>query len=475
MERATRASLALLSRWQLFAVSVYWLAINALNQSLSPLIVPNLATKYICGKLSDEACAAADASLQPVFGQTILSLATATAVIAILGVIMAILVQPAAGALSDFTMTRWGRRKPYIVIGVALDMVFLLGLALSNSYLSLLAFVVLLQFSSNFAQGPFQGYIPDLVPAEQVGVASTAMGLMTILGLILGSAIGAAAIIVGDVRIGLAALGLLELVTMVVTVRSVREPPITPPIRQGTFAASARATVTEILGHHNFLWLLGSRLFILMTSGMVSAQAFFFLTRSIGLTKKEEAVTYFVVYGIIAVATILATIPSGRLSDRYGRKRVIYVACLFGLVGLTAFALMPRDPLIQVTPGLLVPVWSFVLIPFGVGSGMFLTVDWALMTDVIPKRTAGRYMGISNVVTASAGAIAGFIGGIIVDTVDRVAYGAGPRLALLLALTFFVIGMLLLRRVDERRVELAVGSGVLGAPPEVVPIGGTAT
>ena len=43
---------------------------------------------------------------------------------------------------------------------------FLIGLATAQTFLAVVAFVVLLQFSSNFAQGPFQGYIPDLVPAR---------------------------------------------------------------------------------------------------------------------------------------------------------------------------------------------------------------------------------------------------------------------------------------------------------------------
>ncbi len=60
----------------------------------------------------------------------------------------------------------------------------------------------------------------------------------------------------------------------------------------------------------------------------------------------------------------------------------------------------------------------------GVGGGSFLAVDWALMTDIIPKASSGRYMGISNVATATNGVVAGFIGGIIVD---RLAASGNPR------------------------------------------------
>ena len=62
-------------------------------------------------------------------------------------------------------------------------MVFLVGLYLADAWIGLLVFYVALQFSSNFAQGPFQGYMPDLVPAKQVGLASGLMGLMILLGI----------------------------------------------------------------------------------------------------------------------------------------------------------------------------------------------------------------------------------------------------------------------------------------------------
>src|SRR5437870_12667419 len=110
------------------------------------------------------------------------------ALLTLLGAVVAILVQPTIGTISDYTITRWGRRKPYIVIGAVLDVVFLAGIASSNTYVSVVAFVVLLQISSNFAQGPFQGYVPDLVPAAQVGLASGLMGVMIVLGRIGGVA-----------------------------------------------------------------------------------------------------------------------------------------------------------------------------------------------------------------------------------------------------------------------------------------------
>ena len=78
--------------------------------------------------------------------------------------------------------------------------IFLVGLATSNSIIAVAAFVVLLQFSSNFAQGPFQGYVPDLVPAPQVGLASGMVGLFTILGVVTGTALASLGLAIGGLH-----------------------------------------------------------------------------------------------------------------------------------------------------------------------------------------------------------------------------------------------------------------------------------
>lgn len=72
------------------------------------------------------------------------------------------------------------------------------------------------------------------------------------------------------------------------------------------------------------------------------------------------------------------------------------------------------------------------------------------MTDIIPKASSGRYMGISNVATATSGIFAVMTGGLLMDAVNRAAdYGQGPRFAFGLAVLYFALGAVLLRPVVE--------------------------
>ena len=76
------------------------------------------------------------------------------------------------------------------------------------------AFVLLLQFSSNFAQGPFQGYVPDLVPPHQVGLASGMVGLFQVLGVVTGTALAVVGTATGRLHPADDLLGVIELATM---------------------------------------------------------------------------------------------------------------------------------------------------------------------------------------------------------------------------------------------------------------------
>ena len=404
---------------QLVTLSIYWFGIQTIWGGLNITIIP--------GRLDD---LSRDTQ------------GTLLAIIMLAGAIAPIIIQPTVGVISDYTVTRWGRRKPYIVVGSLLDVVFLAGIAFNNDFVSMVAFYFLLQVSSNFAQGPFQGYVPDLVPAKQVGTASGLMGLMLTLGTIAGVGIATLGGLLDNVPLGILALGVVEVATMVVLVATVDEgraaPKRTRPWREIALSAWGR----DILQQRDVLWLLLVRLLFL---GAYNATliAIGYFRRSHGLSDDDADATVFLATAIVGVSTAVAAIPGGRLSDRFGRRPVIWAAALIAGVGLLGVAVAP-------TPGLAIASW----VPFGIGMGIFLSADWALMADVIPKQTAGRYMGILNAGTAMAGPVFIIVAGPVQDLVAA-GFGdaAGPRVAMGVAAGFIALSALALTRVDPRRRE----------------------
>lgn len=370
---------------------------------------------------------------------------TTLGVIQIAGVLIAIVVQPTIGSISDYTVSRFGRRKPFILVGTTLDLVFLVGLATSNTVLAVAAFVTLLQFSANFAQGPFQGYVPDLVAAPQVGLASGMVGLFTVLGVVTGTAVATLGLAIGNFTAPTIALGVIEFATMLSLFFRLDEGRRAKDRGGRNWPAiAAEAWGTDILRERSFVYLFASRFFILGGSAFLIVLLVPYLERALGIANSDERAALILGITLVAVlCTVAATIPAARFSQRVGRKRVIYAATAISALGMTIAALAPTPPVLAVGA-------IFV----GVGGGSFLAVDWALMTDIIPKASAGRYMGVSNVATATNGVVSAFIGGLIIDAFVRAgAPEIGPRVALLVAPLWFAIGALLLLPVDERRRE----------------------
>jgi MFS family permease len=94
----------------------------------------------------------------------------------------------------------------------------------------------------------------------------------------------------------------------------------------------------------------------------------------------------------------------GWLSDRFRHKRIIALAGLVAALGTLIALLSPSLTIIYIGGCLI-----------GVATGMFYTANWALGTKLVPKEQAGRYLGISNLAGAGAGAVGAYIGGPIAD------------------------------------------------------------
>ncbi len=316
-----------LSLRELLELNSYWLAINILWGALGISLLPILMVDLVCR--GNEVCA----DPTPIFGGLTVGKGIAEAIIVNLGVIVAILVQPTVASISDHFSSRFGRRKPFIFIGTLFDMVFLVGLYFAGAWVGILLFYVLLQFSSNFAQGPFQGYMPDLVPARQVGLASGLMGLMILLGA------GGGAMLValingttGNPRLVVVPIMVIELVTMLITVTRVRDGRQGIPREGKSWLQVARsAWGTDILHERSYIWMLGSRLFLLMATATLTSIAFFFMQDAFGLDRQSALYYTFVAGALVIVFGAIATAPSGRASNRFGRKRMIYLAAAIGL------------------------------------------------------------------------------------------------------------------------------------------------
>src|SRR6202011_2376033 len=429
-ETATRDRIS----WRgMLVLSAFWFSIAYTMQPLGGNIIPLLVARFTHPMTAH-------------FGPLALPLDVNTyvSVLDTIGAAFAIIWQPAIGALSDNSRFRLGRRRPYIAIGVIGDIVFLTLIAFVTSYWALLLVYVLFQMASNTAQGPYQGMLPDQVPADQRGEASGYYGLMNMLGTIVGFlVVGALLIPRGQLRLAILTLPIVIAIAGALVIFGVPDRRRTAAPDQPVGRSIFLSFAIDTRRYRDFAWLMVSRLFFLMAPVGISTYAFNFIRFTFHYSEGKASLYASALQAIVVIFAAILCMTAGFLAERFGKKRLIAAACLIGAVGSTLLIFAPTLPWIL----------GFGLI-VGISLGTFLSVDWAFMTDLIPKAEAGRYMGVSNIATASAGLIARPILGPIIDAFNNNRTSTvGYRVMFGIVTGFFLIALLTLQPVREIKVE----------------------
>jgi len=354
-----------------------------------------------------------------------------------LGAVMALIVPPLVGAHSD----RTGRRLPYLRLGVGVNLAGLVVMALAVATLQgmtgfwvyLLGFL-LVQFGNNYATAPYSALIPQLVPPEQRGRYSGVMGMLQAVAQLLGAVTG---VVIGELHLPQAlAFGLIALMLLIpaaITMRGVPEPQEGTP---QTAPSGPTLPWTSLFSHGPFLWVFVTR--VLFALGQYSVQPFLQYYTGDVLRQRNVVLSSSIMLACIVVASIVSAILGGLISDRVGRKPVIYVAG-------TTMAVMAL--LLLVAPSY--PAALVLAAFFGLGYGAFTSVDWALGSDAMPSSGSyARDMGIWHVAFVAPQ----FIGapqGRLLDWGNRQGDNFGYTLVFGIAALFFLAGVVLVRKVPE--------------------------
>ena len=382
MVRKTRSGSSKQALWFAVRINAFGIGLAALWTTLNTIILPERVSELVSTGRQG----------------------TGLGVISLVGIGAAALVEPVAGFVSDRSR-RPDRRRPYIVGGAAVVLFGIVGFGLAAQFAVLLVAYVLMQVASNVAQAAFQALIPDLVPKRGQGLASGVKSALNVIGIGIGL-VGTQLIVgaTGSNGLALVFLGAVLAASAVLVIRWVpRVPPDSqqrsrndesaPAMLRGLVSSSirafrssptfARAVVAQ------FLFLLGA----------YSLQRFllYFLDERFGLDTVTSDAGGYVVAGI--ALGILAALVGGHLSDRIGRVPVLRWGIVLGSIGLAGVSIAPSLPLLAVA-GVFVAI----------GTGTFLSVNWALISRGIPDGQGAQYYALANIATAGAGAMAGLFG-----------------------------------------------------------------
>ncbi len=362
-----------------------------------------------------------------------------------IGAVMALILPPLVGSYSD----RVGKRLPLIRLGVIGNVMGLGVMAFAAAALSgvsgfwvyTLGFL-LVQFGNNYATAPYSALLPDLIPQAQRGRYSGVMGLLQCVGQLLG---GVSFLVVGALHLPAPVIYLLMSLTLIltawITLRGVPEPQLPRKVSPQTLKEQLGLVgLRQLFAHAPFFWVFLTR--ALFSMGQYSVQPFlhYYVKDVLRQPDKRAGTATTILLMLIIVGAVLTTLLGGRLSDRVGRKPIIYVAAT--LMALMALSLLLAHSL---------SVAAAIALVFGLGYGAFTSVDWALGSDAMPsKANYARDMAVWHVAFVGPQLIEAPQGALL-DWGNAQAPQFGYTLVFGLAALFFILGVFLVRNVPERQ------------------------
>ncbi|WP_326734402.1 MFS transporter [Streptomyces sp. NBC_01022] len=302
-----------------------------------------------------------------------------------LGALVAVLANPLAGAWSDRTTSRFGRRRPWILGGALAGAAGLSITATQHTVAGVAIGWCLAQAGLNAMLAGVTTPIADRVPIAQRAQVSGWTGIMQSFGLVLGALI--TTLLITGVRSGYVTLAVLTVALALPFVLCHSEPPLPRALRPAFDArAFARSLWVSPRRHPDFGWAWLTRFLINLGNALGTLYLFYFLADAVHYGDPGTGVLILTV--IYTLCAALTAIPAGVLSDRMGRRKVFVVLC--SLVMAAAAVLLS---LFHTWPSAIAA--AAVL---GAGYGIYLAVDQALVTQVLPEATdRAKDLGVINI------------------------------------------------------------------------------
>ncbi|MFH8252022.1 MFS transporter [Microbacterium sp. B2969] len=315
---------------------------------------------------------------------------TVLSIVTSIGALFALIGYPVIGRLSDRTLGRFGRRRPYLFAAAALIAVgALLQIAAADVFVLIGSYVVLTlgAVCGLVAAGAL---VPDQIAPERRGTPSAIIGLGAPLGAVLGlflaqlvqpNIVAMIALPAGVAVVASVALGLF-----------IADKPLARHLRPefqfreflGTFWVSPAK-------HPSFAWAWASRLMIFFGVAAVNAYQAFYLIMVQHQDPATVGTAIFVATLILTGVSIVFAPLFGKISDKVGRRKpfVITAAIIFA-AGLGLVALADSYPM-----------FLLAIAVMGLGQGVYFAVDFALITEVLPDpENPAKDLGIMNLASS---------------------------------------------------------------------------
>ena len=378
----------------------------------------------------------------------------------IAGPVTGLIIQPLIGAISDKTWSpRWGRRKPFFLIGAIIGSLCLFAFPLSPALWFAVGLLWILDVGNNMAMEPYRAFVGDKLPSRQLSLGYQMQSLFVGAGIVLANASiflfqdwfggDAGSEVAGSIPKWLYYSFFIGSVLSVTTILwSVLKTPEIPPSdeelevinahKKLAFAERFKMPFIEIAKAvremPRFMWKL-SVVYLFQWYALFVYWQFitplFMKTMGYDLSSAAaQSAKMSTTYNIATVVVALALVP---LTLKYGGKK-IYAASLFG----TGLALMS-------IPYIADPIYVlFPMVLFGIGWAAMMGIPYTMVSNIVPQERRGVYMGILNMMIVIPMGIETLTFG----PIFKLFLGGNAVNAMLFGGTFFMIAAILALRLN---------------------------
>ena len=380
----------------------------------------------------------------------------------IAGPVTGLIIQPIIGAMSDKTWSnRWGRRKPYFLIGALLGSLCLFAFPHSPILWFAVGLLWILDVGNNMAMEPYRAFVGDKLPEKQLSLGYQMQSLFVGAGILLangsivlfqywfgGESVEEAGVIPQWLYYSFYIGAFLSLTTILWSVFKTPEiPPSTQELEEINTIKSMpfnkrisqpfQEIVQAIKEMPKFMWKIGAVYLFQWYALFIYWQfttPLFKLT--LGFSTSEaasQAAKMSLTYNIVTMVVALALVP---LTLRFGGKKVYAISLLGTAIALFTIPYI-SDPVMVLVP----------MVLFGIGWAAMMGIPYTMVSKIVPQDRRGVYMGILNMMIV----IPMFIQTLTFGPIYKYVLGGNAINAMLFAGLFFAISAFLAFRLNENK------------------------
>src|SRR6266699_3080765 len=322
----------------------------------------------------------------------------------VVGVLAAVITNPIAGALSDRTTSRLGRRRPWFLVGSMLSAVTLALMANSTSFVALVVWWAIFHIAANAVLAGLSAVVPDQVPVRQRATVSAFVSLSLPLGAVIGALLVTR--VVNSTQLSYFVFIGILLVVMALLVLLIHDKPLpkdaAPRFNLGAFLAGFWVNPVK---YPDFGWAWITRFLVYLGYFTSLGYLLYFLQDAVHYQKAAQGVTTFQV--ILTGTLLIASVISGFLSDKLQRRKIFVIgASLVIVLAFLILAFFQTWPAVELAAALL-----------GIGFGAYLGVDIALITQVLPSASArGKDLGVINIANALPQVVGSAVAALVINS-----------------------------------------------------------